>query len=90
MIQLHHMCAACECNLTVCLKRNYLLIPPSFLCHCVCVRACVCVCVCVGSLVPFSLRLLHAQLPLWTTDPNLPLAVDRVYSLKSTVLKVHQ
>lgn len=43
---------------------------------------------CVGSLVPFSLRLLHAQLPLWTADPSLPLAVDRVYSIKSTVSKV--
>ena len=59
-----------------------------FLPVCVCVCVCVCVSVCVGSLVPFSLRLLHAQLPLWTADPSLSLAVDRVYSIKSTVSKV--
>lgn len=41
-----------------------------------------------GSLVPFSLRMLHAQIPLMQVEPNPSKALDRVYLLKASTEKV--
>ena len=42
----------------------------------------------LGSFVPFSMRILHAQIPLMQVEPNPLKALDRVYVLKLSTEKV--